>query len=844
MERANRPSSMVRAERDRECSMCVRVDKLSHGIQTAFHVVGDESHATNELREGRGELAHIKSCYRSCFLLSHILSTSNLTQSNRKIIFIALAICLGLGGDPKLLGRADDLRAFIRHGASAATIDITLQAWPGRPTHTLRRVLDAERGSQSDRSRGRGSSIFYINGELVSIKQIRHLVKTVYQISVDNLCTFLPQDKVGDFSGLTDQCRLLETEKTLSAGGVVAVRDDEDGAPNEDYDGTVEQHTYYDKHMELIELEGKISTSQGDVTTVQDQLKKYKHELELLQREKDRMEERKRAEEQVELCRKKMLWLEFEEMREKALELRDRKQQNKERLAEAQEMLRPLQEKHQQMATAVKQFATLANQYEQEVGRRKQELKKQAEKYQNHDDKIDEITAELNTLETQRNKREEDYAKALESLQKYETMREEAESLETINKLLTETNTQLKQTKHEYNQVKLRWRTTSDRLKELESEIERERAKLVKLQDGAKLRKERILREDVQLGEVFHYIEKNRSDFRRPVWGPIACELNPKSNNAASFLEFHVPNRILKAIVVETEEDYKKVRDDCKKMGKNVNIIKVDHGRLKPFSRLYSDEKMKILKDMHGVGGYLDEFFTAPDPVMQALISYGGVNRVLVGGSETHQSINQKDLLGYLIEPDATSANPQKRPNAIIFSSESNRSFRFTVSKSRYASTSNIQQDEVRPARMLAPGANPRIIEESEALLSSLHRDMDTCRPELQSIQQEMSERESASQALNVKLEHYKKQKDSIQKLQSKIDRARHMVAECKEAMEKDCSDERKKLVVSLFSRMTNSISALAMHEQERKMMLKAAIAGATATLSRTKAKVSENKAL
>ena len=38
-------------------------------------------------------------------------------------------------------------------------------------------------------------------------------------VIIDNSCTFLPQDKVGNFSGFTDQCRLIETEKTLSKDG-------------------------------------------------------------------------------------------------------------------------------------------------------------------------------------------------------------------------------------------------------------------------------------------------------------------------------------------------------------------------------------------------------------------------------------------------------------------------------------------------------------------------------------------------------------------------------------------------------------------------------------------------
>ena len=35
---------------------------------------------------------------------------------------------------------------------------------------------------------------------------------------VDYLCTFLPQDKVGNFSGFNSQERLIETEKILISG--------------------------------------------------------------------------------------------------------------------------------------------------------------------------------------------------------------------------------------------------------------------------------------------------------------------------------------------------------------------------------------------------------------------------------------------------------------------------------------------------------------------------------------------------------------------------------------------------------------------------------------------------
>jgi len=104
------------------------------------------------------------------------------------------AICLGLGGEPKLLGRADDARAFIMHEKSVATVEITLAPFPGREVHSFQRKIDRNKGSE--KGNGRGASTFFINGKKCSIKEIQEVVKKTYNISIDNLCTFLPQVRV------------------------------------------------------------------------------------------------------------------------------------------------------------------------------------------------------------------------------------------------------------------------------------------------------------------------------------------------------------------------------------------------------------------------------------------------------------------------------------------------------------------------------------------------------------------------------------------------------------------------------------------------------------------------
>ena len=68
---------------------------------------------------------------------------------------------------------------------------------------TIRREL--KKNNQSD---------WRINGKGVKKTQVDDLVKRL-NIQVDNLCQFLPQDKVANFAQLSPQELLRETEKVI-----------------------------------------------------------------------------------------------------------------------------------------------------------------------------------------------------------------------------------------------------------------------------------------------------------------------------------------------------------------------------------------------------------------------------------------------------------------------------------------------------------------------------------------------------------------------------------------------------------------------------------------------------
>ena len=100
------------------------------------------------------------------------------------------ALCVGLAGSTKLLGRAEEVSSFVRRGTSSGEVAVTLAVENGGFVTVKRRIKSTENKSE-----------FWINGHPATMSKVKDLVKK-YNIQLDNLCQFLPQDKVNEFSRL------------------------------------------------------------------------------------------------------------------------------------------------------------------------------------------------------------------------------------------------------------------------------------------------------------------------------------------------------------------------------------------------------------------------------------------------------------------------------------------------------------------------------------------------------------------------------------------------------------------------------------------------------------------
>lgn len=113
---------------------------------------------------------------------------------------VVCAICIGLDFGTAPLGRAKELSEFVKHGCSEATVEIELKGAQGQVNQVIRLEIEKE-GSKKK---------WHINNRPCNAKDVKKITRT-FGIQIDNLCHFLPQDRVVEFSRLSPKDRLSST---------------------------------------------------------------------------------------------------------------------------------------------------------------------------------------------------------------------------------------------------------------------------------------------------------------------------------------------------------------------------------------------------------------------------------------------------------------------------------------------------------------------------------------------------------------------------------------------------------------------------------------------------------
>ncbi|CAF1014819.1 unnamed protein product [Rotaria sp. Silwood1] len=500
---------------------------------------------------------------------------------------IVCAICLGLAGHPRVIGRAGNIGDYVKTGHEKGMIEIEL--------------FNAEKGSNWIINRTlhvHSASKWTLNGKQTTEAAIKELMKKLH-IQVDNLCQFLPQEKVAEFTNMS-KCDLLEnTEKCI--GG----------------------EDLYLLHKSLKTLGQETRSLEVDLNEALNQVATCKQTLKHLEPDVQAIQGRKDLEAKIgEYTQCKY----FRDYEEKAI---DHEQVTKafdivkKKVDEINHRLKPLQDQIKKSKTELdKTHAAFKSKYKESLDLKNKLTKETNAISEQSDDLIEKIRDELRhkkdeekrrielckDVQQQINALEEQYNSMDINSQDQDDLQAEWNKLEEERKKLSEQQAQLS---NKHQQV-------IDEMRRIQHDIQIKQRELDHINNVQETRLAKLQHQNPDAWKAVKWLRQNKMLFQKTIYEPMILSLNVNDPNMMKYVEFIIPKRDLLAMFIfEDTDDMELFIKECHEKQKLVV-----HGSAIPSMSLeeFRREAMPIndLKK-YGMFQYVLDTIQGPDSILRYL---------------------------------------------------------------------------------------------------------------------------------------------------------------------------------------------------------------------------------
>uniref|UniRef100_A0A182WEM4 Structural maintenance of chromosomes protein 5 n=1 Tax=Anopheles minimus TaxID=112268 RepID=A0A182WEM4_9DIPT len=671
---------------------------------------------------------------------------------------IVAGIVLGMGGNCKLLSRCDNIDSYIKNGKERATIRISLYRDKNRSVQWFSRSFDHNRVNK-----------YEIDGETVThqtyLQQIR-----AYNIQVDNLCQFLPQDRVQDFTKMNPRELLLNTQSSVC---------------------TPEVQEWFNELKAKRELQLKCNTQGAEGLA---RVRELEARLVDLEQQLQTMNAREDYQQQILVCQAHKAWLEYEELfleytaTLNDLKLAKRMSEDKEREYNKykSDMQSILAQKQEMENTKLKQVAIAQrcteeiNSLEEKTEQLDDNIAKQKRDLNDALAKAEERKAELDQAKVMLAAFVQDCADGLTAIGSEEAIRQKMSSLNATEGKIRGENDLLMERRHVLNQK------IETELKPEMMSIERNIA-TIKNVANTKLK---ILQTRFEgTYQAVLWLRENQHLFQGKIYEPMILELNVPVVENVPFLENTIGVRDLIAFTCENTEDMnlflRKTREEMRIEG--VNAIQSDSADELHYKPRYPIGSLKRF----GFHTYLIDMLEAPFPILNGLCKLYGLHNIPVGGTDSAKHMaSLPDEIGVFFTP----------------------SHRFQVSKSRYTGEKSTRSDALHTKNLLNRSTDHALLAQKQEQLKCLIRECDKIRNHRGEVENKIKEWQDRCTTLQQQKRDLQEQLSSYQQSKMKVKRQEQKCNELKGRLV-NVDTERAK-----FEKSCHTILQQLLKEQQRKV--------------------------
>lgn len=526
---------------------------------------------------------------------------------------LVCAICLGLGWGPKHLGRAKNVEDFIKHGAKKATIEIELKGKPGQTNKIIKRQIGHEK-----RHNG-----WWINGQASNERNTRATAEA-FNIQIDNLCQFLPQDRVVEFANLKPVDKLTATIRAAAPQYMI---DQHDKLKELRLEQRELENDTQNQKQNLTTLENKQNAQRGDVDRVR--------ERQIVQAEVEFLEKIRPAAEYTVSLRA------FKDAKVRQLAAEAELKTLQEEVEPATRASREKEEYQMNLKKAVVSREKLCESVEKQAGL---ELKK----VQNLTEKLQECDRDRQSSVKEDRERKGKIARIkLEIVDMENRLKNNAPPAFDI----ADYTERAREKRRAQNERLDQRRDEEDRKAEL---IEQIRHRKARVEDAEKqirlLSSAEGKREDHFMGvnrdawKAWKHIEDHKAElegqFRGKIYYPPILECSVKQDKWVNAIESLFQQSELCAFTVTTDEDFRRLSDllTSELQLRNISIRKITSS-LDSLRPPIDDREMQRL----GISGWAVDYLNGPDVVLAMLCGERQIHKTAVLDRE--ESDTQYELL-------------------------------------------------------------------------------------------------------------------------------------------------------------------------------------------------------
>jgi chromosome segregation ATPase len=559
------------------------------------------------------------------------------------------AICLACGGSPGTVGRSPDLSQFVKRGHEddIAWAEVALFEEVKGCVVTIRRQINGKNQTSKWTMQGKASTLQEVRRYMASMK-----------INVDNLCSFMAQDKVGHFTQQDAKGILSMTLESIMS--------------KDDPTKTMKQ-----VQSELASVESSKMEQGANLDRKREKVTKLQGELASMTAEKERMEKQQE-------CKRVYKLYEMKKVVVEQLNARNKKKEAQAALDEAEKLLvnqnlalEPYEACRLSLENDLKKRQSIAARYSAKLKAEcnlckanKEDLEELDEEIVGANKSFGALTNELNKCQADLERKNNECTKLQQEIKLADEKKSRGLSeMENVNEESSRLQKEIEGINDQVYKLSNDWKIC-------QQDIKSANKALAGLTDHSMIFKNMLEALNTFTSKnvlpMMEWIEKNSDKFKGEVFGPIASHMGVTDAGIGFMVMNHVSFNSLMTFVVTHEHDEKLLLDtkNLKKWKVDIAIVKTNE----EYNGPWNSQDLGSYTEL-GLKGYLIDEITMPPTVKSFLCKWNNLHLVLWARTKAAASLVSDNHIAALSRKTKGFLNlyaqdiSQKEPITVKFSS-------------------------------------------------------------------------------------------------------------------------------------------------------------------------------